>query len=58
MNSVPVVSTDRQQGEEDHPLIRAAYALGVCILLVGSVLPHSATWMMLGIAMIVFSILF
>jgi|HubBroStandDraft_1064217.scaffolds.fasta_scaffold180713_4 hypothetical protein len=58
MKNIAAVSTDQQQEGEEHPLIRGTYALGVSILLFGAVLPHSATWMSLGIAMIVFSILF
>ena len=43
---------------EDHCLIRAAYAVGVGLILVGSVLPHSERWVMFGVALIAASYLY
>jgi hypothetical protein len=37
-----ITLTLAHQGEEDHPLIRAAYAVGVGLLIVGTVLPTAS----------------
>ena len=55
MRNFITTSAATQQGEEDHPLIRAAYAVGVGLLMVGTVLPHSERWTMFGIGLIVVS---
>ena len=47
--------TVQQEQDEDHPLIHAAYALGVAILLLGTAMPHSERWTMCGIALIALS---
>jgi hypothetical protein len=47
--------TAQQQQDEDHPLIRVAYALGVTILVLGTAMPHGERWTTCGIALIAFS---
>jgi hypothetical protein len=54
MNNIATVSTNPHE-EEDHPLIRAAYALGVSIFLFGTLLPHGERWSACGIALIAFT---
>jgi hypothetical protein len=58
MKNILTNSAVQQQECEDHPLVRAAYAVGVGIMMVGSVMPHSERWMTCGIALIAFSILY
>ncbi len=47
-----------QQDGDDSPLVRAAFAVGVGLLMVASVLPHSERWTMGGIALIAVSFLY
>jgi hypothetical protein len=58
MENTLAAHADQQYEEEDSPLVRAAYAVGVGLLLVGSVLPHSERWTMCGIALIAVSWLY
>ena len=51
MKNILTNSAVQQQECEDHPLVRAAYAVGVGIMMVGSVMPHSERWMTCGIAL-------
>jgi hypothetical protein len=48
----------QQEGDEDSVLTRGTYAVGVSLLVLGSVLPHSERWTMFCVALIVFSSLF
>ncbi|MBB6146884.1 hypothetical protein HNQ77_004865 [Silvibacterium bohemicum] len=56
-NFISAISTQLQD-EEDNPLTRAAFAVGVGLLIVASVLPHSERWTMCGIGLIVVSSLY
>ena len=58
MRNLSNVLTNEEHSGEDSPVTRAAYALGVAILLFGSVLPHGERWTMGGIALIAFSFLY
>jgi hypothetical protein len=58
MKNFAAALIEQQQGDEDCLVNRIAYAGGVSILLLGTVLPHSRQWTMLGIALIAFSYLF
>jgi hypothetical protein len=52
MENPITASMDHKNCEEDHPLVRAAYAVGVGLILVGSVMPYSERWVMCGVALI------
>ena len=57
MKNTLAVAVNEQECE-DHPLVRAAYAAGVGLMLVGTVLPYSERWTMAGIALIAISYLY
>jgi hypothetical protein len=46
------------EADEECLVNRIAYAVGVAVLLFGTVLPHSQRWVMLGVALIAFSYMF
>jgi hypothetical protein len=56
-NNLPTI-VDTQHEEQDHPLVRAAYALGVGLILLGSVMPHGERWTMTGIALMAATFLY
>ena len=58
MKNPLAVPLDQSCEEKESPLVRAAFAVGVGLLLVGSVLPHSERWTMAGIALIAISYLY
>jgi hypothetical protein len=61
MTNLATGMNGQQQMEEadDECLVnRIAYAVGVAVLLFGTVLPHSQRWVMLGVALIAFSYMF
>jgi hypothetical protein len=58
MTNPLAASVNQPQECEDHFLIRAAYAIGVGLILLGSALPHSERWVMGGVALIAVSSLY
>ena len=58
MTNLATGMAGQKETDEECLVNRIAYAVGVFVLLFGTVLPHSQRWVMLGVALIAFSYLF
>lgn len=53
MANLAIPQKHNEQEEED-PVMRVIYALGIVLTAVGPMLPEGNKWMLLGVALIVF----
>ncbi len=58
MNNNMSTTVETRYEEQEHPLARAAYAAGVGLMLLGSVMPHGERWTMAGVALIAVTYLY
>lgn len=48
------ISQRHDEQEEDDPIVRVIYALGIALTAIGPMLPEGNRWMILGVALITF----